>query len=118
MQGVKSMSLNFEFLDADKDGRLPPSIVGILFICMFLVGNVTGWLAHINYALRGEASQIVEDMEVGDTNLKELHIDLDRLDGNIEATNNDKRFTNEDCLSYSNPNFVNSLRNSSRDEEL
>lgn len=116
MQGVNSMSL--DFLDADKDGRLPPSIVAIIMVLLFFAGNVTGWFAHMNWSLRGEASQIIEDMEVGDKNKEELLLDLERLDVNIEATNNDERFTNEECLSYSNSEFARSLRNNSGKEKL
>lgn len=116
MQGVNNMSPNLNFLDADKDGRLPPAIVNILFLFFLIVGLIGGWFAHMNYALRGEASQIVEDMEVGEKNKKRLQENLDALYDNIEETNNDKRFKNEDCLNYSNSEFAHSLRNNSRDE--
>lgn len=109
--------MSFDFLDADKDGRLPPSIVSILMVLLFILGIVAGWFAHANWSLRGEAAQIVEDMLVGDENLNEAEEELEVLDSNIEGVNSDERFTTEGCLNYSNPAAVRKLR-SGREEEF
>lgn len=101
-----------------KDGRLPPTIVGLIIILAFILGNVTGWIAHMNWIHRGEAAQIIEDMEVGDEIKEEEEEKLNLLDSTINEVYTDERFKTDEHLNSSNPEYVRSLRDSIRDEEF
>jgi len=102
----------------DRNGNLPPTIRGLIIIAAFVLGNITGWFGHINYALRGEAAQIVEDMEVGDAINKEADTKFSQLRNNIEEAKNDPKLTQKDCLDTSSPDYVRSLRKRLREEEF
>ena len=112
MLGVNGMKL------IGDDGRLPPALVGIIIILAFILGIIVGWFAHMNWSLRGEAKQIVEDMEVGEEIKSELDFNLIQLNSKMERTKNDPKFNKEECLGYVNPAYVDSLRDDLGDEEF
>lgn len=101
----------------DDNGRLAPSIVALIIILAFVLGNITGAIGYYNWSLRGATDQLVDDMKVGTKIQKEKEVKLTALTNTIEDTDNDSRFSNESCLNYSNSEYARSLRNSSGDEE-
>lgn len=101
----------------DANGRLPPALIGVIVFLAFVAGTPIGWVAHVNWSLRGEANQIIEDMRQGTKIEKELTTDLIKVRSNIEKVKKDARFTEEECLNYSNVDYVRSLRNGSRKEK-
>jgi len=101
----------------DDNGRLAPSIVAGIIILAFILGNVTGWIGNMNWSLRANTAQIVEDMEAGTKYQKEKDAAADILKANIEEVRTNVLYTQEDCLNYSNVDYVRSLRNDRRDEE-
>jgi len=84
----------------NKEGRLPPAFISVIIISAFMGGNVTGWIAHVNWSLRGEADQLVEDARV----VNEIHRDTDTnliaLSKRIEDSRNE---TLDDCFRTRSP---------------
>ncbi len=108
----------------DENGNLPPTVrvVIIILLCglMFSCGNVTGWFAHANWSLRGEANQIVADTKRGVEILQNVDatiIQQEQIFEQVDAdvVNKPNNF-NTDCIDSNLSNYVERLRSDSRTE--
>jgi len=68
----------------DNQGKMLPAIRNTFTLLFFIAFFIMGWFAHMNWALRAEADQLVDDAKVSANIREDETVRIDVLEENIE----------------------------------
>ena len=78
----------------DNEGRMLPAFRNLVTLVFCIVFFFMGWFGHMNWALRGEADQLVSDARESAEAREIKYERIEILDGNIE---NAQQIEQTDC---------------------